>query len=245
MTWISFIKIRWKIQCNISIWISFAIFVSNKSNGNRRSFWVEWEIEWMKRNSEQCILYTARKMTKQKINNRIRGKIIVMKVTVSFDGIVCELERISVWMDGRKKERIIALWNEWHRPIASRYYRMDMSLHANRTILWYRSPTDLQQQSMKLFSNILDTERWAQIFHLILCLCWIFCCLLNLRTVAMMEFKIRPNTKVYANEMNFYRFDNNNFSYGKNENVKSREIYLTYYERPSDFHESRMTTLIL
>lgn len=147
------------------------------------------------------------------------------------------------WIEEIK--RIIALWNEWHRPIASRYYRMDTSLHTKRTILWYRSRTDLQQQSMKLFSNILDTAHWTQIFQLILCLCEIFCCLLNLRTVPMMEFTIRLNTKVYANEMNFYCFDNNNFSYAKNKNVKSRENDLTYYERPSDFPESKMTTIIL
>lgn len=51
------------------------------------------------------IPYTARKMTQQKTNNRIGGKIIVLKMTVSFDGIVRELERISVWMDGRKEKK--------------------------------------------------------------------------------------------------------------------------------------------
>lgn len=51
------------------------------------------------------IPYTAIKMTQQKTNNRIGGKIIVLKMTVSFDGIVRELERISVWMDGRKEKK--------------------------------------------------------------------------------------------------------------------------------------------
>lgn len=157
-----------------------------------------------------------------------------MELCANWNEFQCE------WM---KKKRIMAFWNEWQRPIASRYYRMDSSLHAKRTIPFIVAP--------QRFATIINEI----VFKYTYIGCGTLDSNISIDFMFMLDFLLPFNARSPLTSWNS-RFDQTkSFMQIKwifivltiifhrqrmkmFKDVINRENDLTYNEQPSDSHES-------